>query len=83
MGTRSIQKKKIAGIKQNSIAICHVNVRNLLDPTRMTDLEIIISLHNIGVLCVSETWLSYNCAPNSANIQQPLDEGLTKEEELK
>ena len=37
----------------------------------MTDLEILVSLHNIDVLCVSETWMSHNHGPTSASIHLP------------
>ena len=51
--------------------VCHVDVRSLLAQTRMTDLEILVSLHNIDVLCVSETWMSHNRAPTSASTHLP------------
>ena len=40
------------------LTVCHVNVRSLLSPSRLLDVDILTAVHNIDVLCLSETWLS-------------------------
>ena len=54
-----------------NLAVCHVNVRSLLAQTRLLDLEILSSIHNVDILCLSETWLSATRAPTSASIPLP------------
>ena len=54
-----------------NLAVCHVNVRSLLAQTRLLDLEILSPIHNVDILCLSETWLSATRAPTSASIPLP------------
>ena len=58
-------------MKLHNIVVCHVNVRSLLAQTRLLDLEILVNLHDIDVLCLSETWLSADRAPTSCSINLP------------
>lgn len=39
------------------VIICHINVRSLVAPARLTQLKEICSQHSIDALCLSETWL--------------------------
>ena len=57
------------------LRICQVNARSLLADTRLLDLQILTQLHNIDVLCVTETWLTRRHADRAISLkdyQHPL-----------
>ena len=40
------------------ITICHINVRSLVAPGRLEELKCFLSMNDIDVLCLPETWLA-------------------------
>lgn len=55
--------------------VCHANVRSVLAPGRLYELKLLVSMHNIDVLCLSETWLKpkdLNSAISLPGFQPPL-----------
>ena len=44
--------------KPKFLRVCHINARSFLADSCILDLEILCANHNIGVLCISETWLN-------------------------
>ena len=40
------------------ITICHINVRSLVAPGRLEELKCFLSMNDIDVLCLTETWLT-------------------------
>ena len=57
------------------VVLCHVNVRSLMAPGRLTDLQMLSSFNNIDILCITETWLKPNHLNSSILIpgfQPPL-----------
>ena len=59
---------QIRTAKCKRLNVCHVNVRSLLAPTRLLDLEILSATHDIDILCLSETWLSPSYAKNGSSL---------------
>ena len=57
---------------KRSLIIANVNARSILADTRLLDLEILTTVNDIDVLCVTETWLSAGCVKHgSARINLP------------
>ena len=51
------------------LRICQVNARSLLADTRLLDLQILTEVHNIDVLCVTETWLTSRHADSAVSLK--------------
>ena len=57
---------------KRSLIIATVNSRSIVADTRLLDLEILTTVNDIDVLCVTETWLSAGCVKHgSARINLP------------
>ena len=55
-------------VKVKSLKICHVNVRSILSMGRLVELEILSSMNDIDILCVTETWLSPDRIKEGASV---------------
>ena len=55
-------------VKVKSLRICHVNVRSILSMGRLVELEILSSMNDIDILCVTETWLSADRIKEGASV---------------
>ena len=51
------------------LRICQVNARSLLADSRLLDLQILTEVHNIDVLCVTETWLTSRHADSAVSLK--------------
>ena len=62
-------------IRSIMVVLCNVNVRSLMAPGRLSDLQMLTSFNNIDILCITETWLKPNHLNSSIIIpgfQPPL-----------
>ena len=55
-------------VKVKSLRICRVNVRSILSMGRLVELEILSSINDIDILCVTETWLSLERIKEGASV---------------